>query len=65
MRILYARVIADGVEYKEIAGLSTESKPTSGLCMGSKFIEVNTNTLYLFNETSGSWGDGIKLGGGS
>lgn len=56
----------DGKHYKQIAGTSTESKPTENLCTGSMYLEVDTAKLYFFNEAnSGSWGDGIQLGSGS
>ena len=43
------------MKYIEAAGLSTDSKPTSGIVTGSVFIEVNTGKVYLFDEASGSW----------
>ena len=42
-------------KYIEAAGLSTDSKPTSGIVTGSVFIEVNTGKVFLFDEASGSW----------
>lgn len=38
------------IVYAEIYGLSTDTKPTAGLAMGSKFTEVDTGDIYLFNE---------------
>lgn len=67
MRVIVDQLLTtDGKHYKEIAGLSTESKPTTDLVTGSMFLEVDTAKLYFFNEaSSGSWGDGIQLGSGS
>lgn len=45
----------DGKAHQEIFGLSTETKPTDGVAMGSSFTEVNTGKIYLFNEVSGQW----------
>jgi hypothetical protein len=55
MRVIVSQFIAndtngDPVVYEEIFGLSTDTKPTAGLAMGSKFTEVDTGDTYLFNE---------------
>ena len=43
-------------KYVELACLSTDSKPTGGMVTGSKFTEVNTGDVYLYDETStGTW----------
>ena len=36
-------------------GLSTEAKPTDGLATGSLFIELDTGTVYYFNEATTTW----------
>lgn len=36
-------------------GLSTETKPTDGLATGSLFIELDTGTVYYFNEATLTW----------
>lgn len=41
--------------YIEAAGLSTDSKPTDGLVTGSLFLEVDTGTVYAYDEVSGTW----------
>ena len=41
--------------YVEMAGNSSETKPTSNIAMGSKFREIDTGKTYRFNETSGEW----------
>ena len=37
-----------------LAGKSTESKPTTGLVSGSRFIEVNTGKTFVFDGISDS-----------
>ena len=47
---------ADGapVYLAEIAGLSSETKPTAGLVSGSKFVEVNTGKTFVLDAESNS-----------
>ena len=40
-----------GVLYIEAAGLSTDSKPAD-VAVGSVFLEVNTNKVYLYDGSS-------------
>ena len=60
MRTITAKIVStdydDGIiYYKEIFGVSTESKPTD-VATGSKFTEVDTGDVYLFCEGDpGSW----------
>ena len=43
-------------KYIEAFGLSTDDKPTANIVTGSKFTEVDTGDVYLFDETStGTW----------
>jgi hypothetical protein len=42
-------------KYVEYAGLSTDTKPTTGLITGSQFIEVDTGKIYFFNEVNNTW----------
>ena len=49
------------LKYVELAGVSTEEKPTGGnLCTGSSFLEVDTGDVYLYNEADTAW---YKVGG--
>ena len=50
-------VNADGAEKSlaQIACLSTDTKPTSGLATGSIALEVDTGDVYAFDEVSGDW----------
>ena len=41
--------------YIEAWGLSTDSKPTTGIITGSTFVEVDTAKVYLFNESASAW----------
>ena len=41
--------------YGEFAGLSTDYKPKVALITGSKFTEVDTGIIYLFDEESATW----------
>ena len=50
IRILDMRIVEDGVKFERLAGLSTDSKPTTGLCTGSEFVETDTGSKYLFSE---------------
>ena len=40
--------------YYDLAGLSTDTKPTE-CATGSKFTEVDTGNVYLFDSESGTW----------
>ena len=55
MRINVTTVYADGKKQVEIFGTSSESKPTSGLAMGSVFVEVDMGKAFLFNEANSTW----------
>lgn len=38
--------------YVELAGKSSDSKPTKGIAEGSICVEVNTGKVFFFNGTS-------------
>lgn len=40
------------LHYAEIVGLSTDSKPTTGLVSGSLFTEVNTGKTFVLDAIS-------------
>lgn len=44
-----------GVYYCEGECLSTDTKPTGYIGNGSKLLEMDTSSLYLFDETSSTW----------
>lgn len=47
-------------KYSEMFGLSTDTKPTTGLVTGSSFVAVDTGEAFLFDEVSNEW---HKVGG--
>ena len=56
IRKLVDRYFSEEKKYVEMFGLSTDTKPTTGLVSGSKFTEVNTGDVFLFDETGdGTW----------
>lgn len=50
----------DGKQYVEMAGLSTDSKPTDNFITGSLFLEADTGKVYAFDEVSSTW---TEIGG--
>ena len=55
MRIVSEKLFDSNNKYVEIYCTSSESKPTTGIIMGSVAIEVDTGKAFLFNETTSSW----------
>lgn len=55
IRALVERAFTADKKYVELFGLSTDSKPTTGIVTGSVFVEVDTGKAYLFNEDASSW----------
>lgn len=55
IRALVERAFTADKKYVELFGLSTDSKPTTGIVTGSVFVEVNTGKLFLFNEDASAW----------
>lgn len=41
--------------YVEMAGLSTDAKPTVNIATGSIFVEVDTGKVYFFNSDGAEW----------
>lgn len=60
IRVLEQQAVTSDKAYVEYAGLSTDSKPTTGIVTGSVFLEVNTGDAYLFDEVGATW---TKAGG--
>lgn len=50
IRIITERIISGNVKYVEGFCLSTDTKPTGGLCTGSKLTESDTGDVYLYSE---------------
>ena len=57
IRILTERAFDNEKNYIEAAGLSTDTKPTAGIITGSSFIEVDTGTVFVFDEEGGEWNE--------
>ena len=55
IRIIEQRGFTDTLKYIEAAGLSTDKKPVDGIITGSRFNEVDTGILCIFDETTGTW----------
>ena len=47
--------LPDNSRYVEACGLSTDTKPTTGIVTGSIFVEVDTGNVFFYNEASSSW----------
>lgn len=47
--------VTDGKYYIEGECLSTDTKPTTGIANGSKLLEMDTSTLYVFDEENETW----------
>ena len=55
IRALVEQTFDASKKYLVLAGLSTDSKPTTGIVTGSKFIEVDTGVNYVFDEVGCTW----------
>lgn len=56
IRKLVDRYFDQEKKYAEMFGKSTDTKPLTGLVTGSKFTEVDTGDVYLFDESGdGTW----------
>lgn len=60
-RIIVKRLQDDDINYYEWAGTSLMDKPTIG-CTGSKYEEVDTGDVYIYDESDG-WNLYCQLGG--
>lgn len=59
VRITSEIMMSEDERLIEAYGLSTDTKPTTGVITGSVFIEVDTSSAFFFDEVSGNW---IKAG---
>lgn len=55
IRVTEARNSTPEKRYMEIAGLSTDTKPTTNMATGSIFVEVDTGTVFFFDEDGNEW----------
>lgn len=61
IRVLLDRAFDNERHYIHAVGLSTDTKPTTGIITGSKFVAVDTGAGYLFDETAGEWNENQQL----
>jgi hypothetical protein len=65
VRVNVDQYLKDGKHYLELAGLSTDTKPTDKpAATGSLFLEVDTGDVYAFDEAGEEWNQIAALGGG-
>lgn len=56
IRTIVENAFVTGKKYVEMFGKSTDIKPLAGIVTGSKFTEVDTGDVYLFDESGdGTW----------
>ena len=56
IRTIVENAFVTGKTYVEMFGKSTDIKPLAGIVTGSKFTEVDTGDVYLFDESGdGTW----------
>lgn len=56
IRTIVERAFTPDKKYVEMFGKSTDNKPLTGIITGSKFTEVDTGDVYLFDESGdGTW----------
>ncbi len=55
IRILNEKPVGGALRYIEASGLSTDTKPTSGIITGSTFLEADTGDVYIYDEVTGTW----------
>lgn len=59
-----AKYYGDDKVLLDSACLSTDTKPTTGVANGSKLLEMDTSTVYAFDEANGEWLAQSSSGGG-
>ncbi len=60
VRFIVHKMVDAEVNYVEASGLSTDLKPTSGICTGSSFFEVDTGKVSFYDEDNVIWYDKKK-----
>lgn len=60
IRINYEKPIGGALRYIEVSGLSTDTKPDTGIVTGSIFLEIDTSDMYVYDEDTLTW---VKQGG--
>lgn len=51
------KIMPDGKRYSQFVGISTDTKPTTGVSNGSSFYEMDTGftSYYDATESTGGW----------
>lgn len=62
IRTMKSRFYDEDLTLVELAGLSTDTKPTAGIVTGSIFLEVDTGDVYAFAEGDSPAWHKIKAG---
>lgn len=60
--IIYAGRVEKGRQFVELAGLSTETKPTEGILGGSRFHELDTTKIFAYSQANDTWYFQMQLG---
>ena len=60
VRIINKRLQDDDINYYEFSGTHSDTKPTSNIATGSVFLEVDTGSVFFFEEEQGDW---VEVGG--
>lgn len=60
IRVLVDRFQSENKSYKEIACLSTDTKPVENICTGSICLEVDTGKVFFFNESGTSGNEWVE-----
>lgn len=50
----------DHKAYVDLAGLSTDTKPTDGIMTGSVFTEVDTGKVFFFDESAAAGSEWVE-----
>ena len=57
-RIVKSELMNDGTVFIEAYCISTDTKPSGNICIGSKLTEVDTGKIYLYDPTENvGWTD--------
>lgn len=62
VRVINEEYYGDGLRYKQIVGLSTDTKPTGGILTGSEFFEIDTGDRYYYDEDGDAGSEWVKPG---
>lgn len=63
VRIIEKKLQNDDVNYYEFSGLSTDTKPTQNIATGSVFLEVDTGSVFFYDESGAEGEEWIQAGG--